>query len=420
MTQAVLVLLATVGLQTPAPAATIPFDQPALVRALEVLERDHDRLVADIVTLTEIPAPPFKEDRRAAAYLKMLQQAGLASVERDAVGNVMGLRRGTGNGPLVAVAAHLDTVFPEGTDVRVKRDGTRLFAPGIGDNSRSLAVILSIIRALDAANVTTASDILFVGNVGEEGPGDLRGIRHLFMKGPYRDRIKMFVSIDGVGDGSHIVNAAVGSRRYRVTFKGPGGHSYGAFGLVNPAFALGHAAATFARVTVPDSPKTTFNIGVMGGGTSVNSIPSEVWMDVDLRSEDPAALTRLESEFKAAMDAGAAAENAARSTRLGRVEVSLVLIGDRPAGATPLDSPIAQTAAAVVRHLGKTPSFGASSTDSNIPISLRIPAITIDSGGQGARAHALDEWIDVETSASLVGVRSALLLVAALAGIGKQ
>jgi len=420
MTQALLVFLATVGLQAPAPVATVPLDQPALVRALEALDRDHDRMVAEIVTLTEIPAPPFKEDRRAAAYLKMLQQAGLTNVERDAEGNVMGLRRGRGTGPLVAVAAHLDTVFPEGTDVRVRRDGTRLFAPGIGDNSRSLAVMLAIVRAMDAAGVTTASDVLFVGNVGEEGPGDLRGIRHLFTKGPYRDRIKMFVSIDGVGDGDHIVNAAVGSRRYRVTFKGPGGHSYGAFGLVNPAFALGHAAAAFSRITVPDSPKTTFNIGVMGGGTSVNSIPSEVWMDVDLRSEDPAALTRLESEFRAAMDAGAAAENAARSTRVGQIEVDFALIGDRPAGTTPLDSPIAQAAAAVVRHLGRTPTFGASSTDSNIPISLGIPAVTIDSGGQGARAHALDEWIDIEKSASLGGVRSALLLVAALAGAGKQ
>jgi acetylornithine deacetylase/succinyl-diaminopimelate desuccinylase-like protein len=418
MTWAILVFLTTIGLQTSSPAATVALDQPALVRAIEAL--DHDRMVADIVTLTEIPAPPFKEDRRAAAYLKMLQQAGLANVERDAEGNVMGVRRGRGTGPLVAVAAHLDTVFPEGTDVRVKRAGTRLLAPGIGDNSRSLAVILAIVRALDAAGVTTDSDILFVGNVGEEGPGDLRGTRYLFTKGPYRDRIRMFVSIDGAGSGDHIVNAAVGSRRYRVTFKGPGGHSYGAFGLVNPAFALGHAAAVFSRVIVPDSPKTTFSIGVMGGGTSVNSIPSNVWMDVDLRSEDPVALTRLESEFKAAMDAGAAAENAARSTRLGRIEVSFALIGDRPAGATPLDSRITQAATAVVRHLGGTPTFTASSTDSNIPISLGIPAITIDSGGQGARAHALDEWIDVEKSASLGGVRRALLIVATLAGAGRQ
>ena len=410
-------LLQAGGVQRAAPAPAVPFDHPSIVRALDVLDRDHDRLVADIVALTEIPAPPFKEERRAAAFLKMLSEAGLSNVERDAEGNVMGLKRGRGAGPLVVVAAHLDTVFPEGTNVGVKRDGTRLFAPGIGDNSRSLAVMLAMVRALEAAKVTTMSDILFVGNVGEEGPGDLRGVRHLFTKGPYRDRIGLFVSIDGVGVGDHIVTAGVSSRRYRVTFKGPGGHSYGAFGLVNPAFALGHAAAQFARVAVPEAPKTTFNIGMMGGGTSVNSIPSEVWMDVDLRSEDQGALTRLESEFKTAMDAGAAAENAARSTRLGRIEVALALIGDRPGGATALDSPMVQTAAAVVRHSGGTPTFGASSTDSNIPMSLGIPAITIDSGGQGARAHALDEWIDVEKSPSLAGVRRALLLIAALAGV---
>lgn len=405
------------ALQASAPAPpAVSFDQPAIVRAVEALDREHDRLVADIIRLTEIPAPPFKEDARAAAYLTLLQQAGLTNVERDAAGNVMGLRRGRGTGPLVAVAAHLDTVFPEGTDVRVKRDGTRLYAPGIGDNSRSLAVVLAIIRAMDAAGVGTDSDILFIGNVGEEGPGDLRGVRHLFTKGPYRDRIRMFVSIDGVGDGDHIVNGAVGSRRYRVTFAGPGGHSYGAFGLVNPAFALGHAVAAFSKITVPESPKTTFNIGVVSGGTSVNSIPSTVSMDVDLRSEDPAALDRLEAEFKAAMEAGASAENAARATRLGRIEVNLSLIGNRPAGTTPLDSRIVQTAAAAVRHAGNTPSFGASSTDSNIPISLGIPAITIDSGGRGGRAHSPDEWIDVEKSSSLVGVRTALLIIAALAG----
>jgi acetylornithine deacetylase/succinyl-diaminopimelate desuccinylase-like protein len=419
MPAALFVLLAAMTAQAPASGTVAPAiaaDRPAVVRALDALDRDHDRLVADIIRLTEIPAPPFKEDRRAAAFLTLLQQAGLSNVERDAEGNVMGLRRGTDGGPLIAVAAHLDTVFSETTDVRVKRDGTRLLAPGIGDNSRSLAAILAIVRALDAGGVTTASDILFVGNVGEEGPGDLRGIRYLFTKGPYRDRIAMFLSIDGVGEGDHIVTGAVGSRRYRVTFKGPGGHSYGAFGIVNPAFALGRAVDAFARVTVPDTPKTTFNVGVMGGGTSVNSIPSEVWMDVDLRSEDPPALDRLESAFKAAMQAGADGENAARSTRLGRVEVELTLIGNRPAGGTPADAPIVATAAAVVRHFGGTPTFSASSTDSNVPMSLGIPAVTIDSGGRGGRAHALDEWIDVDKAASVRGLQIALLLIASLAG----
>jgi acetylornithine deacetylase/succinyl-diaminopimelate desuccinylase-like protein len=389
---------------------------PAVARALDALDRNHDRLVQDIITLTEIPAPPFKEDRRAAAFLARLEAAGLSNVERDAEGNVMGIRRGTGGGPLIAIAAHLDTVFGEETDVAVKRDGSRLLAPGIGDNSRSLAALLAIIRALDEAGVRTRSDLLFVGNVGEEGPGDLRGVRHLFTKGAYRDRIGMFISMDGVGDGDHIITRAVASRRYRVTFKGPGGHSYGAFGLVNPAFALGTAVDALSRIAVPETPKTTFNVGVMGGGTSVNSIPSDVWIDVDLRSEDAARLAALEADFKAAMQAGADAENARRSTRLGGIELDFALTGDRPTGATSERAALVQTAAAVVRHVGGTPTFGASSTDANLPMSLGIPAITIDSGGRGGRAHALDEWIDVDKAVSLRGLRIALLLIASLGG----
>ncbi|MDA1307730.1 MAG: M20/M25/M40 family metallo-hydrolase, partial [Acidobacteria bacterium] len=210
-------------------------------KALAILDRDHDRLVEEIITLTEIPAPPFKEDARAKHYLEMLRASGLTDVEQDEEGNVMGLRKGTGGGPLIAVAAHLDTVFPEGTDVTVKRDGMRLSAPGIGDDTRSLAVLLALMRAMDEAGIQTQSDILFIGNVGEEGQGDLRGMKYLFGKGKYKDQIKMFIAVDGAGGGADITHGGVGSRRYRVTFKGPGGHSYGAFGLVSPAFAMAGA-----------------------------------------------------------------------------------------------------------------------------------------------------------------------------------
>jgi acetylornithine deacetylase/succinyl-diaminopimelate desuccinylase-like protein len=410
--------LSLVLAQSPSDAAVRRIaEHPKVKAALAAVDRDHDRLVADIVTLTEIPAPPFKEDKRGAAYLTMLRQAGLTNVERDAEGNVMGVRKGTGGGPLVAIAAHLDTVFPEGTDVHVKREGTRLSAPGVGDNSRSLAVLLAIVRALDAAGITTKSDLLFVGNVGEEGPGDLRGVRYLFGKGPYKDRIKMFVSVDGGGIGDHITNGAVGSRRYRVTFTGPGGHSYGAFGLVNPAFALGSAIQKFSRTVVPLSPRTTFNVGVIGGGTSVNSIPAKVWMDVDLRSESPDELARVERQFKSVMQEAANEENSARSTLEGKVEVQLALIGDRPSGQTPPNAPIVETAAAIVRYNGAIPTFGSASSDSNIPIGLGIPAVTIDSGGAAGRAHAGDEWIDVEKTTSLHGIHNALLLLVALAGV---
>lgn len=391
-------------------------DSQGFQAAAAFLEGAHDRIVEETVQLNEIPAPPFKEAARAKAFLERLRAAGLSDLEIDPEGNAMGLRRGTGGGPLVAVAAHLDTVFPEGTDVKVKRAGTRLSAPGIGDNSRSLAVLLAVVRAMDAAKIQTSSDILFIGNVGEEGPGDLRGVRHLFQKGRYKDRIKTFISIDGAGAGSDITNGGVGSKRYRARFKGPGGHSYGAFGLVSPAFAMGGAIARLSKVTAPTSPKTTFNVGVVGGGTSVNSIPFESWMELDLRSESPAELARLDATVNALMSQAVDEENRTRSVAQGRIELAMTLIGDRPSGETPRTSPLVQTATAAVTALGMTPRFNFSSTDANIPMSLGIPAITLDSGGRGGRSHALDEWIDVEKASSLSGIRSLLAILLTVAG----
>ncbi|HET9132068.1 MAG TPA: M20/M25/M40 family metallo-hydrolase, partial [Terriglobia bacterium] len=328
-----------------------------------------------------------------------------------------GIRKGVGNGPLIAIAAHLDTVFPEGTKIKVKKEGTRLLAPGVGDDTRGLAVMLGIIRAMDNAKIQTTSDILFVGDVGEEGPGDLRGMRYLFEKGPYKGRIKMFVSLDGAGDGSELTTGALGSKRYRVTFKGPGGHSYGSFGLVNPAYALASAMNRMTRIPVSANPRTTFNVGVIGGGTSVNAIPNESWMDVDLRSESPDNLDRLTENFIAQMRAAADDENAARSTAQGRIEVESKLIGERPSGATPINSPIVQIASAVVMKFGMQPTHSIGSTDANIPISLHIPAITIDSGGNGGRAHSLDEWIDVEKNASIKGIHLVMTTLVSLAGL---
>jgi di/tripeptidase len=386
------------------------------MEAAAFLDRTHDRLVAETIQLTEIPAPPFKEAQRGKTFLSLLRQAGLSNVETDAEGNVMGVRKGNGNGPLVAIAAHLDTVFPEGTDVKVKRSGTRLSAPGIGDDSRSLAVLLAIVRAMDAAGIQTTSDILFVGNVGEEGPGDLRGMRYLFQQGRYKNLIKTFISIDGIGAGDDVTNGGVGSKRYRVAFRGPGGHSYGAFGLVSPAFAMGNAIAKLSRVQVPSTPKTTFNVGVVGGGTSVNSIPFESWMELDLRSEAPVELSRLDGIANALMVQAADEENRARSTSQGKIVVEMKLIGDRPSGETSRSSPLVQMAAAVIRAAGQSPHFSFSSTDANIPMSLGIPAITLDSGGTGGRAHALDEWIDVEKIASLRGIRNVLGILLAAGG----
>jgi acetylornithine deacetylase/succinyl-diaminopimelate desuccinylase-like protein len=388
--------------------------EPAFAEAVGALGQGYAHFVEDIVTLTEIPAPPFQEDARAAAFLRMLTEAGLRDVERDAEGNVMGIRKGAG-GPIVAVSAHLDTVFPPGTDVTVRRRGTRLAAPGVADNSQSLAMLLAVIRAMDAAGIQTSSDILFVGTVGEEGQGSLRGVRHLFTKGRYRNAIASFVSIDGAGRGNVIVTGAVGSERHRVTFSGPGGHSYGSFGLVNPAHALGGAIQRLSALDVPGAPKTTYNVGRVGGGTSVNSIPSEAWMEVDLRSEAPEALSALASRFQAAMQQAASEENRVRSTAQGPIAVTVEVLATRPGGQMPATSRLVETAAAVTRAMGHTPSFTVSSTDANLPISLGIPAITIDSGIFGGRAHSPDEWIDVDRQASFSGLERALLMVVSVA-----
>jgi tripeptide aminopeptidase len=384
--------------------------------AVATIAAEHDRTVRDIVSLTETAAPSFNEATRAETWRAMAQEHGLEDLEIDAEGNVTGIRRGIGNGPMICVAAHLDTVFPAGADLKVRREGTKLFAPGIGDDTRSLAVILAWLRALDAANIRTRADILFVADVGEEGPGDLRGMRYLFQQGRYKDRIQSFITVDSP-NMEHIVTGAVGSRRYRATFNGPGGHSYGAFGLVNPMFAMADAIGRLGRVPVPSRPKTTFCASITGGGDSINSIPNSAWTEFDLRSESVAELGRLEETFLAIVNAAAAAENELRSTRNGPIVVDIVKIGDRPAGHTNQSSELAQFAKAAIEAHGIETSFVYSSTDANIPMSLHIPAIMIGSGGAGGRQHSLEEWIDVEPEASVRGMAAGLATVLAVAGI---
>ena len=386
-------------------------------RALTYIENDHNRFVKELIELTEIPAPPFKEEVRAQAFMEMLRRHGLTDIQIDQEGNVMGIRKGSG-GPLLAVAAHLDTVFPEGTDVTVKREGTKLSAPGIGDDTAGLATLLAVIRAMDDAELQTTSDILFIGDVGEEGPGDLRGMKYLFREGDYKDLIRMFVSVEG-GRQTSITNGALGSKRYRVTFKGPGGHSYGAFGIVSPAFAMGNAMRKFSLLEVSEDPKTTFNVGVIGGGTSVNSIPFESWMEVDMRSEVRADLDALAETFIGLMHEAVDEENAARSTAQGEIELEMTMIGDRPSGQTAEDSPIAQMTSSAFRAFGIEPTYRISSTDSNIPISMGIPAITIGRGGMGGRGHSLDEWVDVEEGITIQGIQVTLTTILALAGLAQ-
>ncbi|HEY7501387.1 MAG TPA: M20/M25/M40 family metallo-hydrolase [Vicinamibacterales bacterium] len=383
-------------------------------QASAFVDKDYDRFVRELIALNEIPAPPFKEQARASAFLDLLRKEGLSDAEIDAEGNAMGLRKGAGSGQVLAVVAHLDTVFPEGADVKVKQQGTRLMAPGIGDNSRGAALMLAVIRAMNAGKFQTTSDVLFVGDVGEEGEGDLRGVKFLMQKGKYKDRIKQFIAIDATG--SHVItHRGVGSLRYRVAFKGPGGHSYSAFGLVNPAFAMGNAIAKISRLAAPAKPKTTFNVGVVSGGTSINSIPALVQMDVDLRSESCAELQRLDASFLATLKQAVDEENAARSTKEGRVEADPKRIGDRPCGETPASSRLVQIASSVMRSFGVKPSLETSSTDANVPMNMGIPAITIGRGGPGDRTHSLDEWTDVERNGATQAIRMALATIAATA-----
>jgi tripeptide aminopeptidase len=388
---------------------------PAFKRAVETLDAEHDRTVADIITLTEIPSPPFKEDVRAAAYLDMLRAHGLDDVEQDEIGNVMGVRRGIGNGSLIAIAAHLDTVFPEGTDVTVRREGTKLYAPGVGDDTRSLAVLLAFLRAMDAAKIRTRNDILIVGDVGEEGRGDLRGVRHLFTQGRYRDKIKAFFTVDSPNMDT-IVVGGVGSKRYSVRFRGPGGHSFGAFGIVNPMYAMAQAIVALSRIEVPAEPATTYCVSIVGGGTSINAIPEETWIDIDLRSESASELAKLDARCREILMTAVEQENAARSTDEGAITLEIKMVGDRPAGSTPLHADITQYATAAYRAQGFEPGHEASSTDANIPMSLGIPAIKIGSGGTGGRAHSLAEWIDVEKTSSVAGMSASLAAILAVAG----
>lgn len=397
-------------------------EAPAFKAAVAKIAEEHERIVQETIRITEIEAPPFMEEKRAKAYLEMLRAHGLTDIEMDAEGNVMGLRKGTGGSDkLVVMSAHLDTVFPAGTDVKVKREGDILRAPGIGDDSHSLATLLAFIRAMDAAGIKTKHDILFMGTVGEEGLGDLRGVRYFFTKGKYKDRVASFFSMDGTNP-ARLVNGAVGSKRYRVTYSGPGGHSYGAFGLVNPAFAMAEAMGLFSRIQVPARPKTTFSVGVVGGGTSVNSIPDSIWMEVDMRSESPAALAALEKRFLELVEQAAATENNARSTKEGPIKVEAKLIGDRPAGSTSPQRELVQLSMAAVlahgyRSQTANPFLAYSSTDSNIPMSMDIPALTIGSGGKGDRSHSLDEWIEIEQKESTRGKSVGFAILIAAAGM---
>lgn len=390
----------------------------AVKKAFQALVDLQPETLKDHILLTEIPAPPYKEMLRAKQYAEMMKAAGADSVWIDNVGNVIALRKGKTGKKTVVLEAHMDTVFPEGTDVKVKFKGDTLYAPGIADDTRGLAMVLSVLKTVEKTGIETSADVLFIGAVGEEGQGDLRGVKNLFSDaGP--GKIAAYIAVDGT-DINRIVHRGLGSHRYRITFKGPGGHSSGSFGLVNPHNALARAihywvldADKFSR---EPGVRVTYNVGVIGGGTSVNSIPFESWMEVDMRSESPERVAGIDQMLQNAVKKALAEENAMKRMGAG-LTVEVKMVGDRPSGAGDAAVPFVQRAVAATALVAAVPSLDVSSTNANIPISKGVPAVTIGSGGKSGGAHSLDEWW-LENK-SYEAAQRALLLLLAEAGLEK-
>src|SRR5437773_7933530 len=378
------------------------------------IERTDEGTLARQAALSAIPAPTGAEGRRAAHVAELFRAIGLCDVMVDHAGNVHGWlgKNGEGSAPVV-LAAHLDTVFGAEVDVAVERRGQRLEGPGISDNARGLAALVAVAEAMVAARVPVARPILFAATVGEEGSGDLRGVKHL-LNGKHDVTPAAFIALDGAGL-DRVIHRALGSKRYHVTFRGPGGHSWAAFGVANPANAVGRAAALLADLPTQQAPRTTCAVVRLGGGTGLNSIPQEAWLDLDLRSEDPRALAQLDVTVRAALERAADDENRRRSTGSPTLRVEIQLLGDRPSGMTPCAHPLVQAAVAANRALGRDAELASASTDANVPIALGIPAIALGAGGKAGDAHLATEWF--ENVEGALGIIRALLVTAAMAEV---
>lgn len=386
----------------------------SVAKAFSFIDSSAARYTSEHIRICEIPAPPFKEQERGRYFAARFNELGLSDVHTDSEGNVIGFYRGERDQPMIVLSAHLDTVFPEETDVTVRRVGSRLCAPGIADNCAGLSALIGLIQAMNAAEIKLRGTIAFVATVGEEGEGDLRGVRHLFAEGKLAGRVSSFISFDGPGV-DFITHQALGSRRYRITLEGPGGHSWGDFGVVNPVHALGRAVARLADYQAPAEPRTTYNIGRIEGGESVNVIPQTASMDVDLRSSAESELSRMEEFLLAAINRAVIDENVLRAASGKKLKAEVQLIGNRPSGETSRDSLLVRKAIEASRSLGITPYLNRASTDSNIPISLGVPAITVGVGGISNDSHRLSEWYD--PTGRELGYKRALLLALGMAGI---
>jgi tripeptide aminopeptidase len=418
---ALLTITGAAGAQARAAAAAPPLSaavariaqHPTVKSAFAAIERDNAWTLEQQVALCEIPAPPFKEAVRAAAFRDRLVALGVKQVRIDREGNVIGELRGVGPGPTIMLSGHLDTVFPEGTVVKVKREGTKFSGPGIGDDCRGLAVTLAAVRQIVTAKVPFTGRLLVVGTVGEEGLGSLRGVRAIFAS-PLKDSVNVFLSVDGTGIA--ITNGAVGSNRYRVSYVGPGGHSYSAFGMPNPIHAMGRAIAKIADLQASAEPKVTFNVGMVSGGTSVNSIADKAVMDIDLRSESAAALADIDARLQAALREALREERARYPKSKVALDLKIDTIGLRPAGRTADTAKVVLTALAAAHVMSLYAPLTTSSTDANVPISLGIPALTLDGGGVGRNSHSLDESYDDRTD-GFKGPQWVLLVVLGLLGV---
>jgi tripeptide aminopeptidase len=390
-------------------------EQPQVRVALDWFAKHLTWINDQQVALTEIPAPSFQEEKRSAAVKALFAAEGLP-VQTDALGNVIAELRGTNDKECILIAAHLDTVFPADTDVKVRREGERMLAPGISDNGTGLATIVAIARAFQAAKLKPQRTILFAANVGEEGEGNLRGMRALI--DAYRTKLRAVIVLDGSGT-DHVTTRALASRRLEVTITGPGGHSWSDFGMVNPINALVRGSVRFINTKIPISPRTTFNLGQVEGGTSVNSIPHEAKLKVDLRSESEEELTRLESALRECMATGVKDENDnARDRSKGKLDWKVELIGSRPGGELAADSSLLASLRAADDYLGNLSRIERSSTDANIPLSLGIEAIAIGAGGNGGGAHSLQEWY--EPSGREMGLQRALLTLLGVSGVAQE
>ncbi len=390
-------------------------DNPRVRAALDWFTPNISWVNDQQVRITEIPAPPFQEAQRAAAVKELLAEAGLTA-QIDKAGNVIGELRGVNEKEIVVVAAHLDTVFPPGTNVKVHRDGSRMTAPGISDNGSGVAALLALARAVQFAHLKPQRTILFVGDVGEEGEGNLRGMRAIVDN--YRAKLKAAVVLDGSGT-EHVTTKALASRRLEALITGPGGHSWSDFGMPNPINALVRGSVRFINTKVPANPRTTFNIGQIEGGTSVNSIPHEARLKVDIRSESEDELTRLESALRECVIAGVRDEmESARDRSKGKLEWKVELLGSRPGGELAPDSPLLAALRAADEFVGNQSRMERSSTDANIPLSMGIEAISIGAGGNGGGSHSLQEWYD--SAGREIGLKRALLTILGISGVADE